>query len=141
MWSLQSKKKNCIIQQVYATNIKFSLLIYVWFCITSNTHNLVHVWVYEYIRYIVTHIYIYICVCGFYNNINGFYIILCLLWRKVWQRPPVLLPRKSHEQRTLEDYSPWDREESDTTEQLTHMHMHTLTSNKNWKMCESDNHK
>ena len=39
----------------------------------------------------------------------------------------------------MEDYSPWDRDESDTAEQLTHMHMHT--PNKNGKMCENDNHK
>ena len=31
---------------------------------------------------------------------------------------PVLLPGKSHGQRSLVDYSPWDRQESDTTERL-----------------------
>ena len=36
------------------------------------------------------------------------------------QPTPVLLPRKSHEQRSLEGYSPWSRKESDTTEQLTY---------------------
>ena len=30
----------------------------------------------------------------------------------------VLLPGKSHGQRSLVDYSPWDRKESDTIEQL-----------------------
>ena len=30
----------------------------------------------------------------------------------------VLLPGKSHGQRSLVDYSPWDHKESDTTEQL-----------------------
>ena len=30
----------------------------------------------------------------------------------------VLLPGKSHGQRSLVDYSPWDRKESDTTERL-----------------------
>ena len=29
---------------------------------------------------------------------------------------PVLLPGKSHRQRGLEGYSPWDRKESNTTE-------------------------
>ena len=29
---------------------------------------------------------------------------------------PVLLPRKSHEQRSLADYSPWGHKESDMTE-------------------------
>ena len=32
---------------------------------------------------------------------------------------PVFLPGKSHGQRSLAGYSPWDRQESDTTEQLT----------------------
>ena len=31
--------------------------------------------------------------------------------------------------------------ESDMAEQLTHMHMHTLTSNKSGKMCENYHHK
>ena len=39
-------------------------------------------------------------------------------WRRKWQPTPVLLPGKCHGQRSLVDYSPWDREESDTTERL-----------------------
>ena len=39
-------------------------------------------------------------------------------WRRKWQFTPVLLPGKSHGQRSLVDYSPWDRKESDTTERL-----------------------
>ena len=39
-------------------------------------------------------------------------------WRRQWHPTPVLLPGKSHEQRSLVGCSPWDREESDTTEQL-----------------------
>ena len=35
-----------------------------------------------------------------------------------WQPTPVLLPGKFHGQRRLVSYSPWDRKESDTTEQL-----------------------
>ena len=34
------------------------------------------------------------------------------------QSTPVLLPGKSHGQRSLVDYSPWGREELDTTERL-----------------------
>ena len=37
---------------------------------------------------------------------------------KEWQPTPVLLPGKSHGERNLVDYSPWDRKELDTTEQL-----------------------
>ena len=32
--------------------------------------------------------------------------------------PPVFLPRKSHGQRSLVGFSPWDHKESDMTEQL-----------------------
>ena len=39
--------------------------------------------------------------------------------RRKWQPTPVFLPGKSHEQGSLEGYSPWGRRELDTTEQLT----------------------
>ena len=35
-------------------------------------------------------------------------------WSRKWQRTPVFLPGKSHEQRSL-GYSPWGRKQSDTT--------------------------
>ena len=41
--------------------------------------------------------------------------------RRQWQATPVLLPGKSHGQRSLVGCSPWGREESDTTERL-HFH-------------------
>ena len=40
-------------------------------------------------------------------------------WRREWQPISVFLPREFHGQRGLVDYSPWDRKELDTTEQLT----------------------
>ena len=46
-------------------------------------------------------------------------------WRRKWQSTPVLLPGKSHGQRSLVGYSPWGRKESDTTEQL-HFHFHNV---------------
>ena len=42
-------------------------------------------------------------------------------WRRQWHPTPVLLPGKSHGWRNLVGYSPWGREESDTTERL-HFH-------------------
>ena len=42
-------------------------------------------------------------------------------WRRKWQPTPVLLPGKSHGQRSLIGYNPWGREESDRTERL-HFH-------------------
>ena len=39
---------------------------------------------------------------------------------------PVLLPGKSHGQRSLVDYGPWDRKELDATEQL---HFHFSSEN------------
>ena len=42
-------------------------------------------------------------------------------WRRKWQPTPVFLPRESHEQRSLVDYSPWSSKELDMTE-LTYTH-------------------
>ena len=39
-------------------------------------------------------------------------------WRRKWQPTPVPLPGKSHGQRSLVDYSPWDHKQLDTTEWL-----------------------
>ena len=39
-------------------------------------------------------------------------------WRRKWKSTPVLLPEKSHGQRSLVGYSPWGRKESDRTEWL-----------------------
>ena len=44
-------------------------------------------------------------------------------WKRKWQSTPVLLPGKSHGQRSLVGYSPWGRKELDTTERL-HFHFH-----------------
>ena len=43
------------------------------------------------------------------------------MWRRQWHPTPVLLPGKSHGQRSLEGCSPWGLEELDTTERL-HFH-------------------
>ena len=43
-----------------------------------------------------------------------------ILWRRKWQPTPVFLPGKSHGQRNLVGYSPWDCKEVDATE---HTHM------------------
>ena len=42
-------------------------------------------------------------------------------WRRKWQPTPVLLPGKSHGQRSLVGCSPWGRYESDVTKRL-HFH-------------------
>ena len=39
-------------------------------------------------------------------------------WRRKWQSTPILLPGKSHGQRSLVGSSPWGRKELDTTELL-----------------------
>ena len=44
-------------------------------------------------------------------------------WRRKWQSTPVLLPGKSHGQRSLVAYSPWGCKQSDRTERL-HFHFH-----------------
>ena len=45
-------------------------------------------------------------------------------WRRQWQPTPVLLPGKSHGQRSLVGYSPWGHKESDTTERLPCLMLH-----------------
>ena len=40
-------------------------------------------------------------------------------WRREWLPTPVFLPGESHEQRSLEGYSPQGRRESDIAEQLS----------------------
>ena len=37
-------------------------------------------------------------------------------WRKAWQSTQAFLPGKSHAQRRVKGYSPYGRNESDTTE-------------------------
>ena len=48
-------------------------------------------------------------------------------WRRKWQSTPVLLPGKSHGQRSPVGYSPWGGKESNMTEQL---HFHFSASEK-----------
>ena len=43
-------------------------------------------------------------------------------WRRKWQPTPVFLPGESRGQRSLAEYSPWGRKESDSTERLTLIH-------------------
>ena len=52
-------------------------------------------------------------------------------WRRKWQPTPVLLPGKSHGQRSLVGYIPWVRKESDMTERL-HFHFHFLSTSENF---------
>ena len=51
-------------------------------------------------------------------------VYLSEFWRRQWQPTPVLLPGKSHGQRSLVDYSPRGRKESGTTERLHVYVMH-----------------
>ena len=46
------------------------------------------------------------------------HVVACCVWRRQWHPTPVLLPGKSHGQRSLVGSSPWGREELDTTEWL-----------------------
>ena len=52
-------------------------------------------------------------------------------WRRAWQLTPVFLPRKSHGQRRLTDYSPCGHKELATAEATEHTRTHThLTKSK-----------
>ena len=47
--------------------------------------------------------------------------------QEAWQPSPVFLPSEPHGQRSLVDYSPWGRKESDPTERLS-THARVLTA-------------
>ena len=51
-----------------------------------------------------------------------------ILWRRKWKPTPVLLPGKSHGQRSVVGYSPWGRKESDMTERFLFTSIHTPCS-------------
>ena len=61
-------------------------------------------------------------------------------WRRKWQSTPVLLPGKSHGQRSPVGYSPWGRKELDTTEQLHFLSFPGGTSSKN-STCQCRRHR
>ena len=60
-------------------------------------------------------------VCALSQSYCFFPEFALLFHRRQWQPTPVFLPGKSHGQRSLVGYSPWGREESDTTKWL-HFH-------------------
>ena len=76
-------------------------------------------------RYLGKHF--WMCLCGCLQKRSAFELegkyhpYQCGGWRRQWHPTPVVLPGKSHGQRSLVGCSPWGREESDTTEQL-HFH-------------------
>ena len=57
-------------------------------------------------------------------------------WRRKWQSTPVLLPVKSHGQRSLAGCSPWDCKESDTTERIhfTSLHFKAVSKSGFWAL-------
>ena len=50
------------------------------------------------------------------QEIGGLIWVGKIPWRRAWQPTPLLLPGKSHGQRSLEGYSPWGHKELDMTE-------------------------
>ena len=60
--------------------------------------------------------------CVIFISIIYIYIYIYIyIWRRQWHPTPVLLPGKSHGQRSLVGCSSWGHKESDTTERL-HFH-------------------
>ena len=57
-----------------------------------------------------------------------------MYWRRKWQPTPVFLPGKFHGWRSLVDYSPWDRKESDTTEWLQFLSFHSSCWRRKWQL-------
>ena len=59
--------------------------------------------------------------CRITHHVTEFKKATIGVYQRKWHPTPVLLPGKSHGQRSLVGCSPWGREESDTTERL-HSH-------------------
>ena len=57
-------------------------------------------------------------ICITVDWVTSLSLFIFLHWRRKWQPNPVLLPGKSHGQRSLVGCSQWGRWESDTTEWL-----------------------
>jgi len=63
----------------------------------------------------------FFCSITVFQSVQPITLVQYLAWRRQWHPIPVLLLRKSHGRRSLVGYSPWDREELDTTERV-HFH-------------------
>ena len=62
-----------------------------------------------------------------------------IFWNRKWQPTPIILPGKSHGQRSLVGYSPWGCKESDMTEQLNKKNMLMITAKLTMHLlCEGD---
>ena len=67
-------------------------------------------------------------------NITIFYLNYLFKWRRKWQPIPVLLPGKSHGQKSLVGHgSPWGCKELDTTEQLHFTHFILYHWRRKWQ--------
>ena len=85
------------------------------FFLTSTPHIVASLWL---ISKVLKKLILIVCV--FTSIVMAFYEGVGFQ-RRQWQPTPVLLPGKSHGRRNLVGYSPWGREESDSTERL-HFH-------------------
>ena len=64
-------------------------------------------------------IYNVVLVSAIQQSDSVIYTYICIyIWRRKWHPTPVLLPGKSHGQRSLVGYRPWGSKKSDTTERL-----------------------
>ena len=80
--------------------------------------------VYMYI-YTYTHTHTYMCICTYAYICVCVYISIyieryaCTSWMRKSQPTPIFLPGEFREQRSLADYSPWGRRESEMTKRPT----------------------
>ena len=79
--------------------------------------------------------------------VNSIKLGLVIIWRRQWQPTPVLLPGKSHGQRSMIGHCPWGCKESDTTEPLhfpflsfhsDHLHELDPDAGKDWRQKEEE---
>ena len=87
-----------------------------WTRLSNWTHIHIFICAYKKLAFLVAQwwrIHLLCRRCGFCPWIEK------ISWSRKWQPTPVLLPGKSHRQKSLEGYSPWDCKELDMTYQVS----------------------
>ena len=101
-----------VIISIFAKACFFFLLLLLFFNQYKDPFGLLLFWGFQ-----VAHGKEFTCQCRSHKRYRFDHCIRKIPWSRKWQPTSIFLPGKFHEQKSLVDYSPWDRKESDMTEQ------------------------
>ena len=131
LWSSNTRMKlttvyTRYIYSIYSVYVCVCVYIYIYMCVCVYIYMYIYMCVCVYIYiYIYMYIYIYIysskesaCQYRRFRRHSFDLWVGKIPWSRKWQPTPVFLPGKSHEQRSLADYSPRGCKELDTSERL-----------------------